>query len=136
MPLDFPPPGPSPHDGPSRRGLLAVAIAIAADLGAGDLAASAKPIAGSPTFYDPRFASARGLAARLAAGGALIPIQGDVTELAASLGQGPLLRPPIVLRGVTTETPPFCLAQVLKGRLRQRRLDQDLFAWSLELRSA
>jgi hypothetical protein len=90
------------------------------------------------TLYDPRFATAKAVASRLGHG-PLYAIHGDPTELAARIVA--LRRMPradrtsrmLRMRGITTEAVPFCLAGVLPGaRLSQRRLDRDLFIWTLE----
>ena len=125
-------------DGFSRRALLALSVGGVAGFG-GLLPAFAAPVAARWTFYDPRFTDARPLATKMAAGGPLAAVGADVTPLLTQFGHRPD-RGAMTIQGVTTETPPFCLHQVLgRGRiadLRQYRLDQDLFAWSLHLPEA
>jgi hypothetical protein len=92
--------------------------------------AAAEPPAGT-VFYDPRFAISKAAASRLGRG-PLQAIGGDPTELllqVAARGPGATQR----LRGVTTESVPFCLAALMPGsKLTQRRIDRDLFVWTLE----
>jgi hypothetical protein len=89
------------------------------------------------TLYDPRFANARAVAARLGRG-SRYAIHGDATDVAlhlaarqrAASGQAPAA---LRIHGVTTEAVPFCLAALVPGsRLAQRRIDRDLFVWTLE----
>lgn len=81
------------------------------------------------TLYDPRFAQARAVASRLGHG-PLCAVPADPTELLlrlSTLGCGRRLR------GVTTDAVPFCLTSLMpRARLTQRRIDRDLFVWSLE----
>ncbi len=126
-------------DGLSRRVLLALSVGGVAGLSGVGFPVFAAPVAPAWTLYDPRFTDARPLAAKMASGGPLAAVGADVTPLLAPFGHGPD-RGAMTIQGVTTETLPFCLHQALgRGRvadLRQHRLDQDLFAWSLHLREA
>jgi hypothetical protein len=96
--------------------------------------ATSKRESASPVYFDPRFPAARAMAAQLAGGDAVTAVSGDATELliatCSSASQS------IRLRGVTTESVPFCLSQIAinghRPQLSQTRLDQDLFAWTLE----
>lgn len=120
--------------GLNRRQFIGV-TADAAMLGV--LAATFKPLAAfageggsTTTFYDPRFPAARTRALELAGTGPLRAINGDPTD--AVLQNLRAMR----LQGVTTESVPFCLRQCAPhARLRQRRIDRDLFEWHFEARS-
>ena len=88
------------------------------------------------TFYDPRFPVSRLRARALPGRPVLRPIQGDPTSLLALVAQaraGGVRR----LQGVTTESIPFCLREFAgRGpgvRLECRRMDRDLFTWTLTL---
>jgi hypothetical protein len=84
------------------------------------------------TVYDPRFPAALALARDLGGGAAPRPAATDPTDLVLALADAPGAR----LQGVTPESVPFCLAQLLPGaRLTQHRADRDLFVWTLETRS-
>jgi hypothetical protein len=92
--------------------------------------------AGSPVFFDPRFAAARVAAAHLAGSDTLLPVAADPTDmLAAALRTASTTDRPR-LRGVTPESIPFCLSQLtVRGErptLSLHRIDQDLFAWQLD----
>ena len=85
------------------------------------------------TLYDPRFGASRPLAVEMAGGGAIETIHGDPTALALNLTQPMSGSRRRRLQGVTTESVPFCLGQLLPGsHLTQRRIDRDLFVWTLE----
>jgi len=107
------------------------------------LAGALKPLTalaadGGPTLtlYDPRFAAARPLALALAGPQSLCATGGDPTELVLEFADGKFGRTPARLQGVTTESVPFCLQQLIPGaRLIQRRADRDLFVWTLEGRT-
>jgi hypothetical protein len=130
-------------DGVSRRAFIANARDAAA---LATIATALRPLSAlaatgtstgdvaTPVYFDLRFPAARAMAAQLAGGGAVTAISGDATELLFAASSG--ASQPVMLRGVTTESVPFCLSQaVVKGKrpkLIQTRLDQDLFAWSLE----
>lgn len=135
----------------SRRQLLATGVQATAALAvAGTLGPAAADAAGgvaigpelqppTPTFYDSRFPAARRRARALAGRPRLQAIQGDPTAalaLVSSARAGGVLR----LQGVTTETIPFCLREFAgRGpgvRLECRRVDRDLFVWTLTLGSA
>lgn len=87
------------------------------------------------TLYDPRFPKSRAAAELLAPRSALRPIAGDVSELVPILLSTEARSAPIDVAGVTTESVPFCLEQLLSFShqpvLEIRRLDADLFAWTL-----
>lgn len=120
----------------SRRRFLGVS-ADAAVLAA--VAGALKPLgvmagedAATVTFYDPRFAASLELARSLGPGSVPRPAGTDPTDLVLQLVRAPAAR----LQGVTPESVPFCLAQLLPGaRLTQQRVDRDLFIWTLETRS-
>jgi hypothetical protein len=100
--------------------------------------ALALPRADVLTFYDPRFPRSRRLALALPRAARPGPVRGDPSGILS------LLTPPrhateqLLLQGVTTETVPFCLEQFARcqddARLECRRLDRDLFAWTLAVR--
>lgn len=135
----------------SRRRLLAggvqasAAMAVAGALGpvvasaaagVGDAASVAAVQPATLTFYDPRFPVSRLRARALPGRPELRPIQGDPTALFALVTQaraGGVRH----LQGVTTESIPFCLKEFAgRGRgvrLDCRRMDRDLFAWTLTL---
>ena len=86
------------------------------------------------TLYDARFDAAAGLARSLAGDAPLQAAGTDPTDLVLHLaGTAPgALR----LQGVTTEAVPFCLRQLLPdARYTERRVDRDLFIWTLDARS-
>jgi hypothetical protein len=82
-------------------------------------------------LYDPRFPNSRAQAELLAPRSNLRAIAGEVSDLAKIIGLTPL-----DIAGVTTESVPFCLEQLLsvahRPVLNMRRLDADLFAWTLK----
>jgi len=121
----------------SRRRFMGTA-AEATALGA--LALALKPLAAiacaddlTLTVYDPRFPAAEPTARRLAGVGRLLRTHGDPTSLLVHWTALQPGFPPPRLQGVTTESIPFCLEQCRPGsRLRQERLDRDLFVWHIE----
>ena len=126
----------------TRRRLLASGLGATAVLALGDFVASARalavPRADVLTFYDPRLPRSRLLALALPRASRPGPVGGDPSAILS------LVTPPrhateeLLLQGVTTETVPFCLEQFARGhcdaRLECRRLDRDLFAWTLAVR--
>jgi hypothetical protein len=82
-------------------------------------------------LYDSRFPKSRAAAELLAPHSKLRAIAGDVSDLVPIIGSTPL-----DIAGVTTESVPFCLEQLLsfahRPVLNMRRLDADLFAWTLK----
>jgi hypothetical protein len=113
--------------------IRSVAMTTAVCAGGAEVGAN---VAGEPmmlTLYDPRFAQSQAFASQLAPSGRLRPVGGDVSELV------PLMHSPHTafnVSGVTTESVPFCLEQLLNAcqrpaRVEMRRLDADLFAWTL-----
>lgn len=88
------------------------------------------------TLYDPRFPKSRAAAEFLAPRSTLRPIAGDVSELVPILLSTEARGAPIDAAGVTTESVPFCLEQLLSFShqpvLEMHRLDADLFAWTLK----
>jgi len=125
----------------TRRQLLAAGLGAGAAAALGSLGAAARtaavPVGSVQTFYDRRFARSRLLAAALPQAARPTPVQGDVTALLGLVGPARRLAGPMVLQGVTTEIVPFCLEQYARThhevRLESRRLDRDLFAWSLTI---
>jgi hypothetical protein len=123
----------------SRRQLLVTgvqataALAVAGTLGP---AATADAQPATPTFYDPRFPASRLRARALPGRPQLRPIHGDPTE-ALGLVSGARASGLRRLQGVTTETIPFCLREFAGHgpgiKLESRRVDRDLFAWTLTL---
>ncbi len=95
--------------------------------------------AGGRIFYDKRFSQARTLAGRLAAqysgGGALTPINGDVTALWVNELRIAAARGPLALSGVTTESFYFCLQTLLQPHglpvAQIERVGRDLQAWEI-----
>ena len=83
------------------------------------------------TLYDPRFPNSRAQAELLAPQSTLRAIAGDVSDMVPIIGSKPL-----DIAGVTTESVPFCLSQLMsvadRPVLKMRRLDADLFAWTLK----
>ncbi len=128
------------HKPISRRqfaqGAFGSAAALALVSAVEPLDAFAAASATEVVLFDPRFPAARSYAARWADAGALRAFEGDVSDLVLSLWD-PGRRLPTRLRGVTTESIPFCLRELTTrtGRpvLEQQRLDRDLFAWTLVL---
>ena len=122
----------------SRRrfiGASADAALIATVAGAlKPLAAVADTPNSTVTLYDPRFDAAAGLARSLAGDAPVQPAGTDPTDLVLHLADAApgALR----LQGVTTESVPFCLRQLLPdARYTERRVDRDLFIWTLDARS-
>lgn len=123
----------------SRRQLLATGMQATAALavsGALGPAATADAQAATLTFYDPRFPASRLRARALPGRPQLRPIHGDPTAV-LGLVSGARASGLRRLQGVTTETIPFCLRE-FAGRgpgikLDSRRVDRDLFAWTLTL---
>jgi hypothetical protein len=111
--------------------LTAAVCASTASAGNEQAALASEPHA--LTLYDPRFPKSRAVASRLAPASALRPIAGDVSELLAMLLTSEPR--PLKLAGVTPESVPFCLEQLLslnaRPQLESIRLDADLFAWTL-----
>jgi hypothetical protein len=113
--------------------------AVSATAGVGDTASAVATQPATLTFYDPRFPVSRRRARALPGRPRLRPIQGDPTALMALVAEaraGGVRR----LQGVTTESIPFCLKEYAgRGRgvrLECRRVDRDLFVWTLTLGSA
>lgn len=95
-------------------------------------------LAGAQTMfalYDPRFPQSRAAAESLAPGSTLRPIAGDISDLVPIVLSTEVRGAPLEAVGVTTESVPFCLQQLLRldprPVLEMRRLDADLFAWTL-----
>jgi len=125
----------------TRRGLLATGMKVtAAWVLAGSLASAAgQQRGGKPvTFYDPRFPRSRQLARELPGVTRLRAVRSDPSHLLAQIASGGARPRGWYLQGVTTETVPFCLEQFARSyhdvHLESRRIDRDLFAWSLTLR--
>jgi hypothetical protein len=97
------------------------------------LSALAASPADPPVLFDPRFSAARRYAVEWAGPGAVQALQDDVSDLVLSLW-APHPQRRTALRGVTTESVPFCLRELAPRATRptvtQRRLDRDLFAWT------
>lgn len=88
------------------------------------------------TIFDPRFAAAEPMARTLAAGAPITAATQDPTDLVLQYVAATEAGAPLRLQGVTTDTVPFCLRQLLPdAAFTERRLDGDLFHWTLEARS-
>jgi hypothetical protein len=130
-----------PSNAITRRRVLAAGITTSAALALGRLAATIEAApAEIQTFYDPRFGSSKELARRFPSASQLQAIAGDASQLLSRLAPDIGALRPLRLQGVTTETIPFCLEQLIRGhrhdvRLQSRRLDRDLFAWTLTVRA-
>ncbi len=91
-------------------------------------------------LIDPRFAHAQALALRLWATHDARSVQWRSvdTRTSATLLEEIAIRgsPCVRLQGVTAEALPFCLSQIPSNgrhpKLSIERMDQDLFAWTLE----
>jgi hypothetical protein len=126
----------------TRRRLLATGVNVTAALALGSRLASAEPLAAEPpdkvTYYDPRFPHSRPLARTLSSESRLYPIGGDASSLLAQIASGGPRGRGLRLQGVTTESIPFCLEQFARDchdvRFESRRLDRDLFTWTLTVR--
>lgn len=126
----------------TRRRLLATGVNVTAALALGSQLASAELMAAEPadivTYYDPRFPHARPLARTLSRASRLNAIGGDASPLLAQIASGGPLERGLRLQGVTTESIPFCLEQFVhrwdEVRFESRRLDRDLFTWTLSIR--
>lgn len=96
------------------------------------LAALADEAAATLTFYDPRFDAALALARAMPGAAGLRPLGADPTDLLLQLATASPRAEGLRLQGVTTGSVPFCLAQLFRSaRLVERRVDRDLFAWTL-----
>jgi len=90
--------------------------------------------AGDVIVFDRRFERATELASRAAGGRPLRAIAGDATELALWLQSRARLGRRACIRGVTTESVPFCLRQIApRASLSIERIDHDLFSWAVHL---
>jgi len=126
----------------TRRRLLATGVHVTAALALGGQLASAEPLAAEPadivTYYDSRFPHSRPLARLLSHTSRLYAIGGDASPLLTQIGFGGPRGRGLRLQGVTTESIPFCLEQFARRchdvRIESRRLDRDLFAWTLTIR--
>jgi|SRR5581483_792138 len=127
-----------PNEVITRRRLLMTGAKLTAVLSFGDIAAAVSLPASSGailTFYDPRFPRSRELASALPEAVHLTAVHADPARLLRHIGsictRGRRLR----VQGVTPESVPFCLEQFALGSsgmcFASRRLDRDLFAWSL-----
>jgi hypothetical protein len=127
----------------TRRRLLATGVNVTAALALGGQLASAEPLAAeladTVTYYDPRFPHSWPLARALSRASGLYAIGGDASPLLAEIASGGPRRSGLRLQGVTTESIPFCLEQFARRghdvRLESRRLDRDLFTWTLTITS-
>ena len=122
-----------------RMFIQSVFVTTVACVGAASAAGTSAGLAGDQTIftlYDPRFFKSRAAAELLAPRSTLRPIAGDVSELVPILLSTEARSAPIDVAGVTTESVPFCLEQLLSFShqpvLEMRRLDADLFAWTLK----
>jgi hypothetical protein len=126
----------------TRRRLLATGVSTTAALALGRFLVSTEALATElpdiKTFYDPRFAISRQLAGALPGASQLQAVRGDPSRLLAQFAPNSLRRRGMRLQGVTTESIPFCLEQLAQRHydmcFESRRLERDLFAWSLALR--
>lgn len=123
-----------------RRRFVQFGFGVAATLTVARAHASAIPLdALHPdriVFFDAGVPHAAGIAEGLLDRGAAIAVGGDPMHL---IGHVERLREagmlPAQLVGVTREAAPFCLQAWLpagRGSARLRRLDQDLFFWTLD----
>jgi hypothetical protein len=86
------------------------------------------------TLFDPRFPHARALVLQIARGGRVLPIAGDPTDTALWFQSRAATRARTCIQGVTPESVPFCLRQIVPhAPLSIRRIDRDLFAWAVRL---
>jgi len=89
------------------------------------------------TFHDARFPRARALASELPGAMRLQAVDGDPSSLSTHIRPGAVGSSGVRLQGVTTESLPFCLEQLARhhygARFESRRLDRDLFVWSLTI---
>jgi hypothetical protein len=120
----------------SRRAFLCASLEAGAILAAAPLWAEARSdLADAGVLFDPRWRRSL-IAARAAFGTSRYqPVGSDATQLATLLFT-PGRSQRILLRGVTTDSVPFCLEQCARAgtaRLRTDRLDRDLFIWRLEV---
>ena len=120
----------------SRRDFICASLEAGVILAAAPVwARSSSDGADAGVLFDPRLPRSL-IAARAAFRASRYqPVGGDATQLATALftqaGPGH-----IVLRGVTTDSIPFCLEQCARlgtAQLRMDRLDRDLFIWRLEV---
>jgi hypothetical protein len=123
----------------TRRQVLATGATITTALALGGHWAAAEARAAQTvtvmTYYDPRFPLAQPLARTLPRASGLLAVGGDASHLVAQISNR-RERAGLRLQGVTTETIPFCLEQSARRdrdmHFESRRLNRDLFAWSLE----
>jgi hypothetical protein len=86
------------------------------------------------TLFDRRFPHARELALRIATGELIQPIAGDATDTALWFQSRVATRSRTCIQGVTPESVPFCLRQIVPhAPLSIRRIDRDLFTWAIRL---
>jgi hypothetical protein len=131
-------------DAITRRRLLMAGVSVSAAMALGRGLASAETLSvstgGILTFYDPRFPRSQQLARALPDAGRLNTVQGDPSHLLAYIVSGGPVCHGLRLQGVTTESVPFCLGQFARDYhdvcFHSRRLNRDLFAWSLALTRA
>lgn len=125
----------------TRRRILSTGVQLTAAMTLGSGLAQAGARGGGrrhrDTFFDERFPESRVLAAGLPDAASLEAIGGDPSHLVGRLAAAEAAATGLHLQGVTTESIPFCLQQLTRHRpdvrFESRRVDQDLFAWSLEL---
>ena len=123
--------------GLSRRRFVGTALEATALVAAAGVIKPLTALTGEPesgvVLYDPRFTAAKALATELGRGSRLAEVAGDPTDLVLALAAREKGVSLPCVRGVTTESVPFCLLALMPGaKLTQRRHDRDLFVWTLE----
>lgn len=127
----------------TRRRILASGVQLTAALAMGSQLAAARDRAERTgehlTFFDARFPHAEPLAAALPGAGQLQSVRGDPSGLIGRIAGHDSRAGSLRLQGVTTESIPFCLEQFARTHhevaFESRRVDRDLFIWSLQLRA-
>jgi hypothetical protein len=131
-----------PSNAMTRRRLLATGVTTTAALTLSRFVAASALLPQATgevrTFYDPRFPSSRQLARALPGAAQLLAVHSDPSQLLARMTPDAVGVREVRWQGVTTESIPFCLEQLARrhhdARLESRRLNRDLFVWSLSIR--
>lgn len=125
----------------TRRVLLSMAGTVGGALALGNrvviAAGDHSDDADVRTYFDARFPRSLQLAGLLPDRGVVAAVGGDPSFLMAQVNDATARRRGLRLQGVTTESVPFCLEQLVRDlpgvRIVSRRIDQDLFEWSINL---
>jgi len=90
-------------------------------------------------YFDARFPTARDIAESLVQSGHWQAVQGDITPIWNSTLKSESKNRTVDVAGVTTESFYFCLQHMLQQShhvtLSATRIDQDLYAWTLNAKN-